>query len=137
MKQIKEGVSGDGLEGDFWEEGPPLCIQSQFECLHGCSVHNLLWQFVPVRDYSNAESMLAAMGFTPPLVNLERMTSKPNAGGGSKNCAAWKVEIALCGFYWKESVYQLLVDLSNFHLGWPMSSVQLGTCTSISIPRSY
>ncbi len=36
--------------------------------------------------------MLAATGFTPQLVNLESMTSKPNAGRGSKNCVAWKVE---------------------------------------------
>ncbi len=28
--------------------------------------------------------MLVATGFTPLLVNLESMTSKPNAGGGSK-----------------------------------------------------
>ncbi len=29
------------------------------------------------------------------MVNLESMTSKPNAGGGSKNCVAWKVEKAV------------------------------------------
>ncbi len=34
--------------------------------------------------------MLMATGFTPLLVNLEGMISKPNAGGGSKNCVAWK-----------------------------------------------
>ncbi len=38
--------------------------------------------------------MLAATGFTPLLVNLESMTSNPNAGGGSKNRVAWKVEKA-------------------------------------------
>ncbi len=59
------GISGDALEGKFWEEGLPLYIQSQFKCLHGWSVHNLTWQLVPVRDYSNAESMLTATGFTP------------------------------------------------------------------------
>ncbi len=47
-------------------------------------------QFVPVWDYSNAECMLTATGFT--LVNLESMTSKPNAGRGSKDCIAWKAE---------------------------------------------
>ncbi len=77
-EQIREGVSGDELEGNFWEEGLPPCIQSQLECLHGWSVHNLL-------NYSNAERMLTSTGFTPLLVNLESMTSKPNAGGGSKN----------------------------------------------------
>ncbi len=42
------GSIGDGLEGNFWEEGLPLCMQSQLEYLHGWSVHNLLWQLVPV-----------------------------------------------------------------------------------------
>ncbi len=45
-------------------------------------------------DYSNAERMLAVTGFTPLLVNLESMTSKPNAGGDSKDCVEWKVEKA-------------------------------------------
>ncbi len=57
--------------------------------------HNCLWQFVPVRDYSNAERMLVATGFTPLLVNLESMTSKASAGGGSKDCVAWKVKKAM------------------------------------------
>ncbi len=73
---------GDGLEGNFWEEGLPLCVQSKFECLHGCSDHNI-WQLVPVWDYSDAERMLATTSLTPLLVNLQSMTSKPNAGGGS------------------------------------------------------
>ncbi len=79
MEQVREGVSRN-----FWEEGLPPCIQSQIECLHRRSVHKLRWQFVPVRDYSNAERTLAATGFTPLLVNLESMTSKPNVGGASK-----------------------------------------------------
>ncbi len=87
VEQIQEGVSGDGLEGNFWEEGLPPCIQSQLECLHGWSVQNFLWQLVPVRDHSNAERMLTATGFTPLLVNLEGVTSKPNAGMGSKEKA--------------------------------------------------
>ncbi len=95
MEQIREGVSGDGLEGNFWEEGLPPCIQSQLECLHGWSIHNLLWQLVPVRDHSNAERMLTATGFTPLLVNLESMASKSNADWGSKDCVAWKVEMTV------------------------------------------
>ncbi len=39
--------------------------------------------------------MLAVTRFTPLLVNLESMTSKPNAGGSSNNCVAWKVEKAV------------------------------------------
>ncbi len=85
MEQIREGVSGEGLEGNFWEERLPPCIQSQLEYLHGWGVHNLLLQLVPVLDHSNAERMLTATGFTPLLVNLESMTSKPSASGGSKD----------------------------------------------------
>ncbi len=76
VEQIREGVSEHGLEGNFWKEGLPPCIQSQRECLHGWSVHNLLWQLGPALDHSNAERMLTATGFTPLLVNLESMTSK-------------------------------------------------------------
>ncbi len=83
------GSIGDGLEGNFWEEGLPLCVQSKLECLHGCNGYNILWQLVPVRDYSNAERMLATAGLTPLLVNLQSMTSKPNAGGDSKDCVTW------------------------------------------------
>ncbi len=74
MEQIREGVLGDGLEGDFWEEGLPSCVQSKLECL------NFLLRFVPVWDYSNAERMLTATGLTLLLVNLEGVTSKPNMG---------------------------------------------------------
>ncbi len=95
VEQIREDVSGGGPERNVWEEGLPLCVQSQLECLHGWSVHNLLWQLVPVQDHSNAGRMITATGFTPILMNLESMTSKPNAGGGSKDCAAWKVEKAV------------------------------------------
>ncbi len=37
-------------------------------------------------------------GLTPLLVNLESMTSKPNVGGGSKDCVTWKVEEAVYNF---------------------------------------
>ncbi len=39
--------------------------------------------------------MLATTSLTPLLVNLQRMTSKPNAGGGSKDRVTWKVEEAV------------------------------------------
>ncbi len=35
MDKVREGVSGDGLEENLWEERLPPCIQSQLECLHG------------------------------------------------------------------------------------------------------
>ncbi len=104
MDQIREGVLGDGLEGNFWEEGLLLCVQSKFECLHGCNGHNILWQLVPVRDYSNAERMLTTMSLTPLFVNLQSMTSKPNAGGGSKDCVTWKVKEAVHNFVHAEKV---------------------------------
>ncbi len=86
MEQIREGASEDGLEGNF------------------CSGHNFLWQFVPVRDYSNAERMLAAAGLTPLLVHLESMTSKSNAGGGSQDCVTWKIEEAVHYFVHADKV---------------------------------
>ncbi len=98
MEQIREGVSGDGLEGNFWEERLPPCTLSQLECLYRWSINNLLWQLVPVWDYSKAERMLTATGFTPLLMNLQSMTLKPNAGGCSKDCVAWKVEKAVYHF---------------------------------------
>ncbi len=100
VEQIRGGGEywGDGLEGNFWEEGLPLCVQSKFECLHRCCRHNILWQLVPVRDYSNAERMLAATSLTPLLMNLQSMISKPNAGGGGKDCVKGKAEEAVHNF---------------------------------------
>ncbi len=95
MEQIWEEVLGDGLEGNFWEEGLQLCVQSKFECLHGCSGHNILWQLIPVWDNSDAERMLATTSLTLLLVNIQSMTSKPNAGGGSEYRVTWKVEEAV------------------------------------------
>ncbi len=104
MEQIWEGVLGDGLEGDFWEEGLPLGVQSKFECLHGCTGHNILRQLASVWDYSDAECVLATTSLTPLLVNLQSMTSKPNAGGGSKDRVTWKVEEAVHSFVHADKV---------------------------------
>ncbi len=38
---------------------------------------------------------ISGSGFTPLLVSLESMTSKPKAGGGSIDCVTWKVEEAV------------------------------------------
>ncbi len=95
---------GDGLDGNFWEDGLPSCVQSKLEYLHRCSAHNFLWQFVPVRDYLKAECMLTATGLTPLLVNLQSMTSKPNAGGGTKECVTWKVEEDMHNFVHADKV---------------------------------
>ncbi len=79
---------------NFWEEGLQLCVQSKFECFHGCSGHNILRQLVPVRDFSNAECMLAATSLIQLLMNLQSMTSKPSVDGGGKGCVKEKVEEA-------------------------------------------
>ncbi len=50
------------------------------------------------------ERVLTATGFTPLLVNLESLTSKPSAGGGSKDCVAWKVEKAVHYFVHADKV---------------------------------
>ncbi len=91
MEQLLGRISEDGLEGSFGEHGRPSCTRSQLEYFHRRSVHDLLWQFIPVRNYSNTERILATPGLTPLSVNLESMTAKPKAGGGRKNCVAWKV----------------------------------------------
>ncbi len=87
------GSIGGRVRGEL-----PLCVQSKFECVHGCSGHNILWQLVPVWDCSDAECMLAMTSLTPVLVNLQSMTSKPNAGGDSKDCVTWKIEEAMHNF---------------------------------------
>ncbi len=51
--------------------------------------------FVLERGYSRTERSFEATGFTPLLVNFERKTAKPNAGGAWKNCVAWKVKLAV------------------------------------------
>ncbi len=48
--------------------------------------------------------MLAATCFTPLLVNLDSMTLKPTAGGGSKDCVARKVEKAVLYFVHADKV---------------------------------
>ncbi len=95
---------GDGLEGNFWEEGLPLFVQSQFECFHGCSGHNNLWQLVPVWNYLDAERIVATTILTPLSVNLQSMTSKPNEGGGSEYRVTWKVEEAVHNFVHADKV---------------------------------
>ncbi len=48
--------------------------------------------------------MLATASPTPLLLNLQSMTSKPNAGGGSKDCVTWKVEDAMHNFVQADKV---------------------------------
>ncbi len=79
-------------------------VQSKLKRPHGCNGHNFIWQFVPVRDYSNAERMLAATRLTPLLVYPKSMTSKANAGGCSKDRITWKVEEAMHYFVHADKV---------------------------------
>ncbi len=48
--------------------------------------------------------MLATTSLTPLLVNLQSMTSKPNAGGGSEYRVTWKVEEAVHNFMHADKV---------------------------------
>ncbi len=57
-----------------------------------------------MRNYSNAERLLAVTGFTPLLVNLESMIAKPSAGRGRINCVAWKVENAIYYFIHRDEI---------------------------------
>ncbi len=86
------GSIGDWLVGNFLEERLPLCVQSKLECLHGCSGHNF-WQLVPVRDYSNAERMLAAMSVTPLLVNLVGAAKTASHGKSRRPCIILYMQI--------------------------------------------
>ncbi len=52
----------------------------------------------------NAERMMQAMGLTPLLVELESMTAKPRAGGGSEIYGAWKIEKAMHCFVHTDEV---------------------------------
>ncbi len=48
---------------------------SPVDALYGCIGHNILWQLVPLWDYSDAERVLATTSPTPLLVNLQSMTA--------------------------------------------------------------
>ncbi len=48
--------------------------------------------------------MLATTSPTPLLVNLQGMTSQPNAGGGSIGRVTWKVEEAVHNFVHADKV---------------------------------
>ncbi len=100
VEQMWEVVLEDGLDGNSWKEGLSLCVQSKFECLG----HNILWQLVPVWDYSDGERILATTSLTPLLVNLQSMTLKPTAGGGSKDRLTCKVEEAVHNFVHADKV---------------------------------
>ncbi len=55
----------DKLEENFKEQGLPSCTQLRREYLHRRRVQfiSIIWQFISVRDYSNAKCLLAASGF--------------------------------------------------------------------------
>ncbi len=80
------------------EGGLPLRLQPRYEYFHRRSVHNLLWEPIPARDYSGPEGMLATSGDAPLLVSLKSMATKPRAGGDNKDCVQRKTEKAVCYF---------------------------------------
>ncbi len=69
------------LKESFREHGLPSCVLLRLENIHSRGFHNFNWQFIPEGDCLDAEDMLA----TPLLAELESMTAKPRAGGGSKD----------------------------------------------------
>ncbi len=71
------------------------CVRHCVKFTNSSNRSHLLWQFVPVQDYSNAERLSMATSFTPLLVNLKSMTSKLNVDVGCKNSTDWKVEKAV------------------------------------------
>ncbi len=94
----------EGLEGNLRKEGLPPCIQVRLKYFYRQSVHNLLWQFFSVWGFRNADLVLATASFAPLLVNIESLTVKPRAGGGSKYCVMWKVGMPVCYFVHKAKV---------------------------------
>lgn len=53
------------------------------------------WKCIPVRVYTNVEGMLAKVGVTPLLINLENVTVKPMAVGETKGCLKGDLGISL------------------------------------------
>ncbi len=70
-----------GLEANFMEQKMPACVQLRLEEFHRRSVNQPLWQFVPVRNYPNAEVRLATSDVT---LNVASMTTKPRTGWAAK-----------------------------------------------------
>ncbi len=64
--QVGKGISRGGLEGNFWEEGLPSCIQSRLECLNAC-----WWR----RDYTAVESILKAWSRSSEWVGAAKTAS--------------------------------------------------------------
>ncbi len=58
-------------------------------CHCALSDDNLLWQFIPLRAYSNAERILATSGGTPLLVSLKR---SPGRVGNKESGIPWAVD---------------------------------------------
>ncbi len=81
---------GDGLEGN---------IEREWHCDLSRFVSTDVVVTIP-----EAERMLATTSLAPLLVNLQSMTSKPNAGGGSKNPVTWKVEEVVHNFVHADKV---------------------------------
>ncbi len=80
---------------------------SRLEYFYRRGVHNLLWQFILVWDYSNVEGILATLAGTPLLANLESMNAEPRGVGRSKDGAPWKIEKAVGNFYIKRALVRV------------------------------
>ncbi len=88
VEQIREGVSGGGLEG---ASGKRDC-----HCAPSRNLNVSMDEAVTISSCNLFEHMLATTGFTPLLVNLESMTSKPSKGGGSKTVPSREGRASFC-----------------------------------------
>ncbi len=90
----------EGFMGNFREHGLLLSAQLHLENNHLRGVHNICWQYIPLY----VESMLAALGVTPLLMDFESMTVKTRACGVSKTATRGKLR-------WPCAILHLLIKL--------------------------
>ncbi len=96
VDQFMRGVEGIGGEPQE-TEAPILHINY----IYRRSVGNAPWQFIPKRDCTHPEDLLATSGFILLLVNLERMAVTPRTGGGGEifhPMEHWEGRVLLCPY---------------------------------------
>ncbi len=87
-----ENAAGGLGEGGGWREisGFPSCVHSRLGYFLLRAIHNLLFELTPIRPNSNVKGMLPTSNAISLLVNHEKVTVKPRAGGRCKDCAPQK-----------------------------------------------
>ncbi len=82
-------VGYDRLE-QIWEGGKRDCNCASSRNWNVSTYVAVTVSSVILFQYGTTRALNACL--TPLLVNFQSMTSKPNAGGSSKDCVTWKVE---------------------------------------------